>query len=74
VLNLGQLDAINEKYGITEFSMENLYVNGMLKRDEKIKILAAGEVKGKFTFKVNACSDKAKAAIEAAGGTIEIVK
>ncbi|MEO6255009.1 MAG: uL15 family ribosomal protein [Ferruginibacter sp.] len=31
-------------------------------------------MKGKFTFKVNAASEKAKAAIEAAGGSIEIIK
>jgi large subunit ribosomal protein L15 len=31
-------------------------------------------LKGKYTFKVNAVSEKAKAAIEAAGGSVEIVK
>ena len=39
-----------------------------------MKILGNGELKGKFTFKVNAVSEKAKAAIEAAGGTVEILK
>jgi large subunit ribosomal protein L15 len=39
-----------------------------------VKILANGEIKSKLTFKVNALSEKAKAAIEAAGGTVEIVK
>ena len=28
VFNLGQVDAMAEKYGITEFSLENLYING----------------------------------------------
>ncbi|MBS1928106.1 MAG: uL15 family ribosomal protein, partial [Bacteroidetes bacterium] len=32
------------------------------------------ELKGKFTFKVDAVSEKAKSAIEAAGGSVEIVK
>jgi large subunit ribosomal protein L15 len=36
--------------------------------------LGNGELKGSFTFKVNATSAKAKAAIEAAGGTVEILK
>jgi len=36
--------------------------------------LATGELKSKLAFKVNAVSDKAKAAIEAAGGSVEIIK
>ncbi|HQV06643.1 MAG TPA: uL15m family ribosomal protein [Chitinophagaceae bacterium] len=33
-----------------------------------------GELKGKYSFRVNAVSKKAKEAIEAAGGTVEIIK
>ena len=74
VLNLGQIDHLSEKYGIMEFNLQNLYVNGLISQNDNIKILANGEVKGKFVFKVNAASEKAKAAIEAAGGSLEIVK
>ena len=74
VLNLGQIEQLAEKYSITEFSPENLYINGLIAQNDRIKILGNGELKGKFTFKVNAVSDKAKTAIEAAGGTVEIVK
>lgn len=74
VLNLGQIDHLSEKYGITEFNLQNLYVNGLISQHDNIKILANGELKGKFTFHVNKASEKAKAAIEAAGGTLEIVK
>ncbi len=74
VLNLGQIEQLAEKYSITEFSPENLYINGLIAHNDRIKILGNGELKGKFTFKVNAVSDKAKSAIEAAGGTVEIVK
>jgi large subunit ribosomal protein L15 len=74
VLNLGQIDHLSEKYGITEFNAQNLYINGIIGQKDVIKILANGELKGKFTFKVNAASVKAKEAIEAAGGTLEIVK
>ena len=74
VLNLGQIEQLSEKYGITEFSMENLYINGLINQTDKVKILGNGELKGKFTFRVNAVSEKAKAAIEAAGCTVEIVK
>lgn len=74
VLNLGQIEQLAEKYGITEFSLENLFVNRLIGQNDKVKILGNGELKGKFTFKVNAISEKAKAAIEAAGGSVEIVK
>lgn len=74
VLNLGQIEELAVKYNITEFSLENLYVNGLISQNDKVKILGNGELKGKFTFKVNAVSGKAKTAIEAAGGTIDLIK
>ena len=74
VLNLGQLDHLAEKYGITEFTPENLYINGLIGQTDLIKVLGTGELKGKFSFRVHAISGKAKTAIESVGGTIEIVK
>ena len=74
VFNLGQIDQLVEKYAFTEFSLENLYINGLISRTDRVNVLAYGELKAKLTFKVNAASDKAKAAVEAAGGTLEIVK
>jgi large subunit ribosomal protein L15 len=74
VLNLGQIDQLAEKYGFTEISPENLYINGLIAQTDRIKILGNGELKAKLVFKVNAISEKAKKAIEATGGTIEIVK
>ncbi len=74
VINIGQIDHYAEKYSITEFSPQNLYINGLISQTDNIKILGVGEIKGKFSFKINAISEKAKAAIEAAGGSVEIVK
>lgn len=74
VFNLGQIEQLNEKYAFAEFSLETLYVNGLISRTDKVKVLANGELKTKMAFKVNAISEKAKTAIEAAGGTVEIVK
>jgi large subunit ribosomal protein L15 len=74
VFNLAQIEQLVEKYGLNEFSMENLYVNGLAARTDKVKILGNGELKTKIAFKVNAASEKAKSAIEAAGGSLEIVK
>ena len=74
VFNLGQIEQIQEKYALAEFSLENLYINGLISRTDKVKVLANGELKSKLVFKINAISEKAKAAIEAAGGSVEIVK
>lgn len=74
VINVGQVDHYAEKYNITEFTLDNLYINSLVGQNDLIKVLGNGEIKGSYTFKVNAISAKAKAAIEASGGTVEIVK
>ena len=73
VFNLGQIEQLAEKYNIKEVSLENLYINGLVSQNDKVKILGNGELKSKLSFKVNALSEKAKSAIESAGGTVEIV-
>ena len=74
VFNLGQVEHLAKKYEMKEFSPEVLYVNGLISQNDKVKVLGNGELKTKVSFKVNAMSGKAKSAIEAAGGSIEIVK
>lgn len=74
VFNLGQIDQLIEKYGITDFTLENLYTNGLINQTDRVKVLGNGELKSKVSFKVNAISGKAKQAIESAGGSVEIVK
>lgn len=74
VFNLGQVEQLAEKYNITEFTLENLFINGLVAQFDRVKILGNGEIISKLSFRVNAVSEKAKAAIEAAGGTVEIVK
>src|SRR5918993_47077 len=74
VFNLGQIDQLAEKYGITEFTLENLFINGLIGQTDRVKILGNGELTAKLPFKVNAISAKAKASIEAVGGSVEIIK
>ena len=74
VFNLGQLEQLAEKYGISEITPENLYINGLISQTDHVKVLGNGELKATLSFKVHAVSEKAKSAIEAAGGTIEILK
>lgn len=72
VFNLGQVDQLVEKYGFTEFTTDLLYINNLISQTDLVKVLGTGELKSKLTFKVDAVSAKAKAAIEAAGGTVEV--
>jgi large subunit ribosomal protein L15 len=74
VFNLGQIDQLIEKYDLKEFSLENLYINNLISQTDRVKILGNGVLKANIPFKVNKLSEKAKGAIEAAGGSVEIVK
>ena len=73
VFNLGQVDHLVEKYALKEFSLECLYINGLINRTDAVKVLGNGVLKSQIVFKVNAVSEKAKSAIEAVGGTVELV-
>lgn len=73
VFNLGQIDELVEKYQFEEFSLDNLYIHGLISRTDLVKILGNGEMKSKVAFKVSAISAKAKEAIEAAGGSVELI-
>eukprot|EP01035_Chromulina_nebulosa_P042467 gene42467-57490_t len=57
ILNVGIIDDLIEKYGLTEISQDSLYVNNIIAKTDLIKILGAGELKSKLTFSVNAVSD-----------------
>lgn len=71
--NLGQIDYLVEKYALNEFSLDALYINGLINRTDLVKVLGTGEIKSKVTIKVNAISEKAKSAVETAGGTVELI-
>lgn len=70
--NMQELLAANP--GVSEIDHNFLALHGFIsKGNERIKVLGRGELTGSYTVKLNKFSKKAKAAIEAAGGTaIEI--
>ncbi len=73
IFNLGQIEELAKTYNLTEISPENLYITNNINRTDLVKILGKGEITTKLTFKVNAISETAQKAIEAIGGTIELV-
>jgi len=74
IFNLSQIEQLNEKYQFAEFSIDSLLQNGLISGTDRVKVLGTGEIKTKLSFKINAVSQKAKSAIEASGGSIEIIK
>lgn len=68
------LDDLNQFRAGSEVNARVLLEAGVIKKElSGIKLLANGELKKKLTVKVNKVSKAAKEAVEAAGGTIEVV-
>jgi large subunit ribosomal protein L15 len=70
--NLAQLQAVSEKFNVTEISTAFLYEKGYIKQNDLVKILGNGEVKVALKVSANGCSEAAKNAIVAAGGSVEV--
>lgn len=70
-INIGILQALAEKSGISEFTPEVMINAGLVSKNTLIKILGKGELKAQLVVKAHAFSESAKTAIEAAKGTAE---
>jgi large subunit ribosomal protein L15 len=71
-MNLGRLQEISEKLGITEINPVVLAEAGIVRKTALIKILATGELTTALTITAHAASATAKEGVEKAGGTITI--
>ncbi len=69
VVNLDQLEKMSG-----EITPDSLKAMGFKSKSGLFKVLGRGELKKSLTIKVHKASESAKKAIEAAGGTIEIIK
>ena len=72
-VNLDSLQIVAEKHKLSEITVETLIDNGLISKNDKVKILGRGTLSAKVDVKANAFSASAKAAIEAAGGKAETV-
>lgn len=70
-LNLGQLASVA---GGTVVDRAWLVERGVIRRPGPIKLLGKGEVKVALTVRVDAASESATRAIEAAGGRVELTR
>lgn len=73
VINLDRLQQYIDTYKLSTIDHESLSKHGIISKNKRVKILGRGELKTKMNVKVNAVSESAKKAIEAAGGTVNLV-
>ncbi len=71
-INVERLQAISEKYSLTTIDMSTLVDNGIVRKNDKVKILGKGELTAKLNVTVHACSASAKQAIENCGGSVNL--
>ena len=73
-INLDSIQKLIDLVKIDAITPEIIVENGLANKKDLIKILGRGELKSKVNVKAHGFSASAKAAIEAKGGKIEIVK
>ena len=69
-LNIDVLEKLAETRGLHVITPEILRENGLLGKNDLLKILGRGELKAKMNVTANAFSAKAIQAIESVGGTV----
>jgi large subunit ribosomal protein L15 len=72
-INLARLQAMSEKFQVTQIDLDWLLSNGVISKTDKVKILGAGELTAALTVSAHACSETARKAIEEKGGSVNLV-
>ena len=72
-LNLSQLEKLVAQTGNTSFDVQALTAAGVARQSERIKVLGNGKLTSKVNITVHAISASAQAAIEALGGSVQLV-
>lgn len=73
-LNLDVLEGLAEKTKATNLTLQVLIDNGVVGKNDKVKVLGRGELKSKISVEAHAFSETATKAIEKVGGTATTVK
>ena len=69
-VNLSTLQYLADNKHLTAIDIETLQQNGLLGKNDRVKILAKGELTAKLNVTAHAFSEKAKQVIEANGGVV----
>lgn len=73
-INLDVLEGLAEKTKGTDLNLQFLIENGVVGKNDKVKVLGRGELKSKISVEAHAFSESASKAIEKVGGTATTVK
>lgn len=69
-INLDAIQSLVERKNVTDITIEVLRENGLVSRNDLVKILGRGELKSKVNVSAHKFSTSAKSGIEAQGGSI----
>jgi len=69
-INVSTLQALHEKTGVNEISIETLIESGLISKNDRVKILGNGSLSAKIAVTAHAFSSSAVAAIEAQQGSV----
>lgn len=73
--NVQKLSDFIEAGRLTDtITYQGMVENGLVHKNQKVKLLGTGEIDKKVSVEVHACSAKAKEKIEAAGGSVTIIE
>jgi len=67
-INLDTIQELVAKTSVSVINLEVLLQNGLISKNDRVKVLSRGEIKGKVEVNVHAFSKSAIEAIEKAGG------
>ncbi|MBX2876770.1 MAG: 50S ribosomal protein L15 [Saprospiraceae bacterium] len=72
-INVERLQEIADKYKLDTVDLEALISAGIVRKNDKVKILGSGELSAKLAVSAHAISASAQKAIEACGGSVNLV-
>ncbi|NRB46481.1 MAG: 50S ribosomal protein L15 [Saprospiraceae bacterium] len=72
-INVERLQEIADKYKLDTINVEALISAGIVRKNDKVKILGSGELSAKLAVSAHAVSASAQKAIEACGGSVNLV-
>lgn len=72
-VNLDTIQELVDLKKLTLVDFDTLFSNGLVSKNDRVKLLGRGELTFKITVKLHAFTKAAQASVEAVGGNIEIV-
>jgi large subunit ribosomal protein L15 len=73
-VNLDVIENLVVKANTKDLTIELMIANGIISKNDKVKVLGRGELKSKVSVQAHAFSEAAISAIEKAGGSVSTLK